>query len=320
MTTLATIREKIRKVTARPSPNQITDDEIDEYINTFYLYDLPETLRLWNLKDNYYFTTNANISQYDFDRQNYTNISQPAYCDGYEMVFLQDEAQFFRMWPKLQSKTQIATGDGGAGPYAFTITSVPFLRSDNTPIGSKGTTVNVTVSGPSAASATENAYDDGVGGWLNAAAGNIDYVTGVGTITFNNPILAGEPIYAHVHPYSASRPTTILFFQDKFTLRPVPDAGYLVQLEAYRTPTQLLLDTDNPELFEWWQLLAFGGALKIFIDNGDFDQYQIFRPFYEEQLLLAQRRTLKQYSNQRAATIYAPPNTAGPYANYWPGY
>ena len=47
---LNTIRLKVRRLTARPSPNQISDQEIDDYINTFYVYDFPEHLRMLNLK------------------------------------------------------------------------------------------------------------------------------------------------------------------------------------------------------------------------------------------------------------------------------
>ena len=39
--TLADIRSKVRRITARPSALQITDAEIDNYINTFYIYDFP---------------------------------------------------------------------------------------------------------------------------------------------------------------------------------------------------------------------------------------------------------------------------------------
>jgi hypothetical protein len=308
MTTLANIRAKVRKITSRPSSTQISDAEIDEYINTYYLYDMPESLRLLNLRDDYYFTTSPNVDTYDFSRNSYVSVSGPAYCNGQEMSYMQDQEHFYRLWPKTIEKSHVSTGDGTAGPYSFTISAVPFLRSDNTPIGSKGNTINVTITANSSDSTAETAYDNGAGGFVNAAAGSIDYVTGVTTVTFNNTIPVGTEIYSQVWPYNAGKPDTILFYQDKFIVRPVPDGGYVINLEAFRTPTQL---GSSPELAEWWQLLAFGASLKIFTDNADFDQYQGFRPFYEEQLLLMQRRTLKQYSNQRAATIYEPGSGGG---------
>ncbi len=48
--TLADIRKKVRNLTARQADEQITDAQIDQYINTYYLYDMPESLRLLKLK------------------------------------------------------------------------------------------------------------------------------------------------------------------------------------------------------------------------------------------------------------------------------
>lgn len=307
MTTLADIRSKIRLVTARPSTDQLTDDQIDTYINTYYLYDLPESMRLLNLRDHYTFTTNPNVDTYAFERNSYISVNQPAYVGGYQMMWYQDSGQFFRSWPKLAGKELVATGDGSAGPYTFTISGGPFLRSNTSPIGSKGTNINLIITANTSDSIAETVYDDGLGGFENAVGGTIDYVSGLVTnLTFSSPITAGVSIFAEVSPYATGRPTSILFAQDQFTLRPVPDCAYVVQMEAYRTPTALALDTDNPELNEWWQLLSYGAALKIFTDFGDFEQLQAYRGIYEEQLLLMQRRTLRQYAEQRVATLYSP--------------
>lgn len=320
MTTLDNIRSKVRLVTARPSIDQLTDEQIDTYVNTFYLYDLPESLRLLNLVGNYFFTTNPNIDSYEFDRNEYVSIDPPALANGGSMIYTQDQGQFESMWPKFSSKIQVATGDGTNGPYAFTINSTPFLRSCHTPIGSKGTSINVTVTANISNQLAEIVYDDGVGGFVGATAGNIDYVTGVTNVTFINAIPVGAIIYAHVIPYVASTPTTILFVQDKFILRPVPDGAYVIQLKAYRTPTSLVAGGSSPELSEWWQLLAYGASLKIFTDYGDFDQYQAYRPIYEEQLILMHRRTIKQYANQRAPSMFASASRNGSYSNSWPIY
>ena len=307
MTTLANIRAKVRLVTARPSASQLSDDQIDTYINTFYQYDLPETMRLLNLKDHYSFTTNPNIDQYQFDRNNFLSVSQPAYCSGYQMLFSEDFDQFFSVWPKITTKVLVATGDGGAGPYSFNVTPAPFLRSSTTAINEKASNINLLISANITDNEATTVYDDGLGGFVGTD-GTIDYVNGsVTNLTFPAPVPEGTEIYAQVTPYSSSRPISILFSQDKFIVRPVPDGAYIIQLDAYRTPTSLLNANDNPELLEWWQLLAYGAALKIFTDYGDFDQLQSYRGVYEEQLLHVQRRTLNQFSSQRTSTIYCAP-------------
>jgi len=68
--TLEDIQLKIRRITKSPSENQITTPQINDYINTFYLYDFPEHLRTFNLRQNLTFTTSPNIDIYDFPLAN----------------------------------------------------------------------------------------------------------------------------------------------------------------------------------------------------------------------------------------------------------
>ena len=56
------------------------------------------------------------------------------------------------------------------------------------------------------------------------------------------------------------------------------DQGYLVEIVAYRRPSQVLLGsgtttnlTGVPELLEWWETLAVGAAKKIYEDRQDMD-------------------------------------------------
>ena len=62
--TLQDIRLKVRRITKSPNSNQITDQQIDEYINNFYIYDFPEHLRLFQLREIYEFTLLPNIADY----------------------------------------------------------------------------------------------------------------------------------------------------------------------------------------------------------------------------------------------------------------
>jgi hypothetical protein len=65
MTTLASIRLKVRRLTGRPSTQSITDTQIDDYVNTFYLYDVPEELKLASLLTNFEFVAEPNVDVYD---------------------------------------------------------------------------------------------------------------------------------------------------------------------------------------------------------------------------------------------------------------
>ena len=138
MSTLANIRTKVRRLTGRPSPQQITDTQIDEYIDASYLYDMPETLRLVTQETTFEFMTEANVATYDmetmqvFTYQNpttlvdqyenavdvYITLQQPAYVAGYQCFFSQDRQQFLGTYPELAQITSTVEGDGTTGPYS----------------------------------------------------------------------------------------------------------------------------------------------------------------------------------------------------------
>jgi len=44
--TLETIKIKVRRLTRSPSEAQLSDADLNQYINTFLIYDLPEHLAL----------------------------------------------------------------------------------------------------------------------------------------------------------------------------------------------------------------------------------------------------------------------------------
>ena len=67
VTTLEEIRNKVRKLTQSPSTSQLTIVDLDQYINTFILYDFPETLRLFSLQKAVRFSLEPNIDTYTVD-------------------------------------------------------------------------------------------------------------------------------------------------------------------------------------------------------------------------------------------------------------
>jgi len=130
--TLTDIIAKVRLLTGRPSEQQITDDDITDYVNNFYVYDLPESMKLEKLKDVYTLELQPNVDTYAFDRNLYFSCDSPVYIGGYPTDFYKDRRAFYNNWPRTSVVESVATGDGGAGPYAGTISATPFLRSVNT--------------------------------------------------------------------------------------------------------------------------------------------------------------------------------------------
>jgi hypothetical protein len=157
--------------------------------------------------------------------------------------------------------------------------------------------------------------DDGAGNLIDPDSGvnrgTINYTTGAVSVTFANAITANEQITSEYNPVQEAIPQAILFFQDQFTLRPVPDRGYTVELVAYRTPSQALLGSGTttnmagvPELLEWWETLAFGAAKKVYEDRNDMEGVQMMQMSLAQRFADNETRTYAQIGKQSIGTIY----------------
>lgn len=340
--TLSSIRTKIRRITGRPSTTQITDAEIDNYINTFYLYDMPEHLKMESLRYNYQFVTTANVPVYDLPTDIYLTSMPPVFIGGYQSYMTQSRENFFRINPNLNFLQQsIATG-AGVNTFTATLTNLPITPGFKpNPPGAYSTTVftapkyinwNVLISAAGPANATSgltpsySLVDDGQGNLFaptdadsnpSNKRGTINYITGAVSVTnFPISVPTGNAINAQYIPYVASRPQSCVFFQDQFILYPIPDQAYTVSFEAYKLPAAFLNDpsgTTSPQINEWWQLLAYGASDKIFTDFGDLESAAKYRPLLDEQMNLVLRRTIVQQTSERTSTIYTEQNT-------FPGY
>lgn len=312
------IRNKIRKLVGSPSGLQIDDATINGYINTFYLYDMPEHLQTFTLKTSYVFYTQPNVDSYTFPREQFRTLSPPLYIAGYESFYSQDRDQFYRLYPQLEYIEQVSTGTGAFGPYTLQLTQFPMLRGYTWPTNNQLVSqvlINSTDSGGNGIIARDNGNGQFVDQNGNLLAGFIDYVTGQATVTFAVPPAPGAVINAQYIPVQPARPLALLFYGDLLFLRPMPDQVYKVQLNAYVFPTQFIADSNTPQLNEWWQYIAYGAALKILTDRLDIDGVQRVRPFFEEQQRLVLRRTIVQNTTERTATIYTE-QTQFPYGYY----
>jgi hypothetical protein len=307
MTTLANIRTKVRRLTASPSSAQLTDSQIDEYVNTFYLHDLPQHLKLFSLKEVYTFYTEPNVDTYvlnidpsvdpstTLDTPAYYSVEPPVYIAGYRGYYTQSRSEFYKLYPPITAEED-TSGTNIAGTYTINITNVPVLRNQ------------VTVSATDAGGNRLIAYDNGAGGFTgDITGGAINYTTGAITLlTFTGVIPVTENITVQSIPYVASRPSNILFYDNTFTVRPVPDKTYRIDIDAYIYPTKFLsaVPTGTPEPQFLWQLLAVGASRKVFEDRGDMESIATLEPLFKEQMMLCQRKTLQQNRPVRAATIY----------------
>ncbi len=137
----------------------------------------------------------------------------------------------------------------------------------------------------------------------------INYQTGeISGLTFAEPIPEGTPIQIQYNPKQYSIPLAIMFYQNQFTLSPTPDAGYTIELTCYRQPVQALLASNqagNPELSEWWEILAVGAAKKIFENRMDEQGVKFIDKMLAERYDIIETRTYAQIGQQQIRTIYS---------------
>lgn len=318
-TTLAAIQDKVRKLTRSPSISQLSDSAINEYVNTFLLYDLPEHLRLFSLHSTANIQLNAYQDTYDLstltDANGETlsnvliNINQPMYIDGYKAFYTQSRDEFFNIYPKNQGIVTIGTGDGVTTTFSDTISN-GFLLENN---------VNVT----SIDASNNSLYlaDDGAGVLDGSGSGTVNYVSGAISVTFSAAPASGEDVNAHVVQYTPGRPASVLYFKDELTVRPIPDQPYTLNFEYYIQPTELLTSNQSPQLKQWWQYIAYGAAKKVFEDRMDLESVQSIMPEFKMQERLVLRRTLVQNTTQRTATIYSQQTgLASGFTNFYNGF
>lgn len=353
--TLSAIEIKVRRLTRSPSEAQLTTSDLENYINTFVVYDFPEHLRMFNLRTVFRFwcnpfqdayITDATLPQtnplYNFQNQ-YISIDEPLYIAGYQSLYSQSRQQFYGIYPNVNSIQSIGfAGDGATQTFTGVITQSvqqnlinPNLQNQSSTliqnevlfdsIDSNGNGLSL-IDVPIVDTATGNNTVNGnlyVPGTEPTARptvitpnNTINYVTGAFTITFPVAPGSGVPINSQTIPTIVGIPQAMLYYDNTIFLRPVPDQPYQINFEAYIRPTALLQSNQSPQLEEWWQYIAYGAAKKIFEDRMDTESVAQIMPEFKMQERLCLRRTIVQNTTQRVATIYTE-NTAGPGFNGW---
>jgi len=310
--TLAEIQTKVRRLTRSPSTSQLSDEDLNKYINTFLVYNLPDHLRLFSLRTTLTWYTQPFVDQYDtntidrndplYDFKNkYLAIHQPVYIAGVPAFYTQQRDVFYGYWPQTNTIADtLLRGNGGAGPFSGTVMAHPMMQNSVifTCVDAVGTAMIL----------TDFPYNNlqGVLSTSNAGPelGNINYVTGAYTINFPAATAVGAIIWVENIAYQPGKPISMLFYDEKFVIRPVPDKVYQVQLEADVTPTELINNTDNPFLKRAWMYIAYGASKLIFEDRLDYDSINLITPSLIEQENILLRSTLTQQANERTVTVY----------------
>ena len=142
--------------------------------------------------------------------------------------------------------------------------------------------------------------DNGLGQLTGDGTGTINYTTGAFVANFANAPAATLTIYCKYQGYQGNRPQGCLFFNNEFTMRPVPDAVYQILMQGYIVPSPLVNPGDILPQEEWGEYVAYGASLDIFSDRGDQENYDRYFPVFKRFENVALARTIQQYSSEQS--------------------
>lgn len=327
--TLSAIRLKIRRLTASPSESSLTTNDIDQYINTFYNNDFSYAIKLDQMRSVYTFFTQPNIDRYPLDVNYNQGVREPIYFDGIQGYFFKDRQQFFNMWPRWPTLFNPISGDGITQIFNFTVPG-PFLSKEVIlgGVSTTGSAISVNDDGngnlytqvpnPVVSIPTYN-VNPPIPGMKNQNTGNpgletvvnigtVNYVTGAFAINFAPAGVipaAGMQMTLRVSQYSTGRPYSMLFWNNEFTIRPIPKFIHKVEVETYLSPVQFMNTTDSPILNQWWQYIAIGAAIKVLEDRQDMEGVQNLALLFDRQEALVLERQGVEEINQRNSSLYS---------------
>jgi hypothetical protein len=325
----------VRRIIKAPSTQAITDQTIADYINRFYTYDVPARVQLLDLRRQYTFETVPNIFEYQAPfipgtrMPQYHMFSSPAYIDGVQLGWYQNNNQFYNLFPELVLNEQPLLGNGSVGPFQILFGQQPVLPgfTDDlgnlepyvyiTSFGLTGNPLYIVDNGQGALIQTDASFQLGPGGsGPPLVAGTVDYITGVANFTYQIDAPAdGIPIQSQSSPYSAGFPRCVLYYNNIFKLYPVPDRFYKFQCDCYITPAQFFSYTAqvNNSFAYMSEYLARGAAQKILSDTGDYEQWQFYEPIFRQQENFVLRRADRQRGVVRTPTIYSAQTNESPF-------
>lgn len=296
--TLANIRQKTRQLSGRLSLTDLSNVNLDEYINFYMQYEFPAEFKINRNYTTVQVTLKKNVSSYAFPL-GYTNFVPEATVDRVGVTFYQEPDVFYSQNLTNISTIQPFTSGSVSTPYSTTITV------GNRPIRAGSVLID---------DGTEVGVDDEEGNLVSdvtsSNAGTINYTTGALTYTFDTTPSSPSEIKITYELLPVGRPHSVLMADHKFTMYPTPDRAYRLFLKAWSNQTvvdtsgnlqELFVDaTDRPRLDEWGPAIAFGAARRIVSDYGEMDRYQELTMLYEEQCGYVQTRTMVDLESTRA--------------------
>jgi hypothetical protein len=282
----------------------------------------------------------------------FQGFMDPAYVNGIQVPFYMDRNDFFKIWPTYTQQLNANVKGNGGASYSGTLPYFPALRGhvDITgviAVGANpvvdpivGTSVNASVLSTSVYPAVYitsigssnqplSIYDSGqflssnqnyglLTGTIDSSSAystthnTINYATGVWNATFNDTVASTNNVNMQCQFFNQGIPRGVLFYNNIITIRPPPDISYQIDLTAYLSPAAFLSTSASVPFAYMSEYIARGAARKILSDTGDMEQFAFYEPLFQEQQMLVWKRSQRQFTSTRTATIFSSPSMQQP--------
>jgi len=295
---LAQIRQKVRNVSGRLSIDEMSNDEVLEYINRYVQYEFPAEVKLDRNYSYYEFNTVANQATYTVS-EDYTNFDPRAWVDNIDLDWYAEPDRFETNNPYNITRVEPWTANSATAGFNTTLGGIP-VRAGSV-IVEDGVEV----------------FTDNGSGTLTGdqgGTGSINYLTGVLNVTFNTAPVTGVDINVSYEQYQAGRPQAVLLFNNQFELYPIPDKVYRFRCKGWSiqtvTSTAGVLSSsfsstsDRPLKDQWGPAIAYGAARRIHSDYGEMDAYAEVSALYKEQINYVLKRTHNQLMVSRSQPMF----------------
>lgn len=268
--TLSDIRSKVRNITGRKSTTQLSNNDLDDYINNFYQFVLPNEIHLKALTG--WYVTNTVVGDDTISIAEANRILKPpTTINGSAILLYHDPNTFF---DKFKRPDHHSTG-------TTTATTASKLVNANAEFIKDGVAV-----------------DDFVKNVTDGTTTTVSAVDSKTQLSLNADIFTSGQLYEVT--ISTGEPTAVLANARALIFRPVPDKVYEFRAALLQVPSALSASTDKPTEENWGPLIAYGAAIDIHMDNGERDAAAKLGDMYRFHRNLVMRPQLVEKSYSRA--------------------
>jgi len=110
--------------------------------------------------------------------------------------------------------------------------------------------------------------------------------------------------WSRTESWTESRPYEVLFFDRELWFRPPPDQAYTVEVVAVKIPTKLTNTSDQPLESRWGPAIAYGAAIDILTDEGDYDAASMRSMSLKNHIAVINEDRVRQLVGQRACPSF----------------